>query len=50
MSKLKVRIEGDEFDDLLRSLVDMAIELDPKDAHVVLRILQILLYGEWEEE
>lgn len=49
MSKLKIKIEGDEYDELLRSLVDMAIEAEERDCHVLLRILQLLLYGEWEE-
>lgn len=49
MSKLKIKIECDEYDDLCRALVDMAIESEPRDSHVLLRILQLLLYGEWEE-
>lgn len=48
MSKLKIKLEGDEYDELCRSLVDMAIESEPRDCHVLLRILQLLLYGEWE--
>lgn len=49
MSKLKIKVEGDEFDELCRDLVDMAIEAGPNACHVLLRILQLLLYGEWEE-
>jgi hypothetical protein len=49
MTKLKIKIEGDEFDALCRDLVDLAIEAEPKDAHILLRLLQLLLYGEWEE-
>lgn len=51
MSKLKIKI-GDEYDELLHSLIDMAIEsnlANSKDCHVLLRILQLLLYGKWEE-
>ncbi len=49
MSKLKIKIEGDEYDALCRDLVDMAIEAEPKNSRVLLRILQLLLYGEWED-
>ena len=49
MSNMKIRIEGDEYDALCQSLVDMAIEAKPRDCDVLLRILQLLLYGEWEE-
>lgn len=48
MSKLKIKIEGDEYDELCKSLVDMALEADSADCQVLLRILQLLLYGEWE--
>lgn len=49
MSKLKIKVESDEYDELCQSLVDMAIEAEPKDSLVLLRILQLLLYGEWTE-
>ena len=49
MSKLKIKIEGDEYEALCRDLVDIVIEVKEKDRHVLLRILQLLLYGEWEE-
>ena len=49
MNKLIIKIEGDEFDGLCRDLVDFAIEANPDVAHVLLRLLQLLLYGEWAE-
>jgi len=49
LSKLQIKVEGDEFDALCRDLVDLAIEAKPEDCRVLLRILQLLLYGEWEE-
>jgi len=51
MAKLKIKIESDEYDALCRDLVDLSLELinTPDDARVLLRILQLLLYGEWEE-
>ncbi len=51
MSKLKIQIEGDEYDAVCRDLVDMALETGKRaDCDVLLRILQLLLYGEWETE
>lgn len=49
MNKLKIKIEPDEFDELCRSLIDIALEMEGKDNHPLLRLLQLLLYGEWEE-
>ena len=49
MAKLKIKIESDKFDGLCRELVDIAIESSPEHCHTLLRILQLLLYGEWEK-
>lgn len=49
MPHFKIEIEGDEYDGICCDLVDMAIESKPNDAHVLLRILQLLLHGKWEE-
>lgn len=53
-NKLRIKIEPEEYDATCRALVDMAIESlcrkdGEKDAESLLRILQLLLYGEWEE-
>jgi len=49
MSKLMIKLEGDEYDAICKDLVDMAIEAKPEDCHTLLRILQLFLYGEWLE-
>jgi len=49
-NRLKVKMEPDEHVIICRGLVDIAIEADKGDSRVLLRLLQLLLYGEWEEE
>lgn len=50
MSKLEIKIEGDEYDALCRDLVDMALETrNLENIHTLLRILQLLLYGKWKK-
>jgi len=50
MTKLKIKIEGDEFDGLCQDLVEIALNSrDLEDILVLLRILQLLLSGEWED-
>ena len=49
-NRLKIKIEPDEYDHLCRELLDIAIEANSKDSFILLRLLQLLLYGEWEKE
>ena len=48
VNKFKIEIEPDEFDHLCRELLDIAIEANSNDSYILLRLLQLLLYGEWE--
>ena len=45
---LKIKMEPDEHVIICRGLVDVAIEADKEDYRVLLRLLQLLLYGEWD--
>lgn len=50
MSEFKIKIEGPEYDDILVDLADIALELwGDKNGRVILRLLSLLLHGEWVE-
>ena len=45
---LKIEMDPDELVIVCRGLVDVAIEADKENSRVLLRLLQLLLYGEWD--
>ena len=49
MLKFTIKLESDEYDALCKDLIDIAIMLEQQkeEQHVILRILQLLLHGEW---
>jgi len=48
--EFKIRLEEDEYDDLVADLVDLAQELDFEDCRIILRVLSKLVHGEWVEK
>lgn len=49
MCQLKLKIEGDEYEAICCDLLDIALTLEDKNCRVLLRVLQLLMHGEWEE-
>ena len=49
MLKFTIKLETEEHNALCKDLIDMAIKLEhqQEDQNVILRILQLLLHGEW---
>ena len=50
MSKLTIKLLDGEYNALLKDLVDLALELKGDDTRTLIRIVQLLLYGEWEND